>query len=451
MKSEPSQENQRPTVSADVQASVGVTKIARDLWNLSDVLRDDSIPYVDFVFELTTLVVIKISDIADRNGICMPLVFPEGISWQSFAGLAGIKLLNSYRETLLRLRESSDSNVSAIFAGAASGMKNPKSLEILIRKINAVDWDAAIALGLGNLYDAFLQINYAQTKSGAALYYTPRALVKSIVGLLKPAIGEVVYDPAAGTAGFLIEADKYRRIHHNTTVHNSVQATITGLELSARSRRLALVSCLFHRMDGGGSCTVEIGNSLESDTIRTSNADIVLSNFPLGVLCAQPIDSDEEFAVQSKPLAFLRKTIRDMKEGSRAAIVVPDSVLSDLDGAPIRHQLLDECDLHTILRLPTGIFYAPGVKINVLFFRKLRSGAAGSTEDVWVYDMRTDAPTYGTRSPIGQEHFVEFESAYGSDIYGKSDRLDTGQSGRFRKFPLACIGDLSKYLDAAKM
>lgn len=451
MKSAPSQEHQQPTGLADIQASASVTKMARDLWNLSDVLRDDSIPYVDFVFELTTLVVIKISDVADRNGICMPLVFPEGCSWQSFAGLTGIELLDSYRETLLRLRASSDSIVGAIFAGAGSGLKNPKSLEFLIRKINAVDWDAAIALGLGNLYDAFLQINYAQNKSGAALYCTPRALVQSIVRLIQPSIGEIVYDPAAGTAGFLIEADKYRRIHGGTTVQSSSEGMISGLDLSARSRRLALVSCLLHRMDGGGNCTVEIGNSLESDTIRTSNADIVLSNFPLGVLSAQPIDSDGEFAVESKPLAFLRKTIRDMKEGSRAAIVVPDSVLSDIDGAPIRQELLDECDLHTILRLPTGIFYAPGVKINVLFFRKLRSGAVGSTKDVWVYDMRTDAPAYGMRYPIGQEHFMEFESAYGSDLYGKSDRLDTGQSGRFRKFSRACIGDLSKYFDAAKM
>jgi type I restriction enzyme M protein len=210
------------------------------------------------------------------------------------------------------------------------------------------------------------------------------------------------------------------------------------------------MNCLLHGMEGDAEGVVHLGNTLGSAGAALPRADIILSNPPFGTARGGggPTRDDLTFATSNKQLAFLQHIVRGLKDGGRAAVVLPDNVLFEAGvGADIRRDLMDKCRLHTILRLPTGIFYAQGVKTNVLFFQKVSAAATGSTDVVWVHDLRANMPKFGKRTPLTHAHFDAFITAYGDDPNGQSERHDTGEGGRWRCFTREAVRARGDSLD----
>ena len=260
-----------------------------------------------------------------------------------------------------------------------------------------------------------------------------------MVALVKPQPGELVQDPAAGTAGFLIAADRHVKARTDNLFALGEQLQLfqkskafVGVELVPETRRLALMNLLLHDIEGD----IHLDDTLSSFGTSLAKADVILTNPPFGTKQGggRPTRDDFTFPTSNKQLAFVEHVYRGLKRGGRAAVVVPDNVLfEDNVGVEIRNDLMDKCDLHTVLRLPTGIFYAQGVKTNVLFFRRATSDK-GSTKATWIYDLRTNMPSFGKRTPLTREHFGAFEKAYGNDANGMSARTDEGETGRWRRF-----------------
>ena len=418
--------------------------IVQKLWNLCDVLRDDGINYSDYVTELVLLLFIKMEQENADNGVLQAHKLPEFARWKTLLGLSGLNLLNHYRSALLQLSQSTDPLIAAIYADAQTRLKEARHLEQLIRSLEGIDWFSAAKDGLGDLYEGLLEKNASETKSGAGQYFTPRPLIDSIVHLMQPQPGETIQDPAAGTAGFLIAADRYMREHTDDyfDLNERERAfqrnrAFLGMELVSGTRRLALMNCLLHGMEGDDAGVVHLGNTLGSAGAGLPRSDIMLSNPPFGTAKGGggPTRDDLTYQTSNKQLAFVQHIVRHLKDDGRAAVVLPDNVLFEAGvGAEIRRDLMDKCRLHTILRLPTGIFYAQGVKTNVLFFHKIGQAATGSTDEVWVYDMRANAPKFGKRTPLTRAHFAEFETVFGEDCNGFSPRTDQGEAGRWRRF-----------------
>ena len=433
--------------------------IVQKLWNLCDVLRDDGINYSDYVTELVLLLFIKMEHENTESGVLEKHKLPDYGRWQKLSSLSGLNLLNYYRETLLKLSTSPDPLISAIYADAQTRLKEPRHLEQLIKSLDSIDWFSAKKDGLGDLYEGLLEKNASETKSGAGQYFTPRPLIDSIIALVKPQAGETIQDPAAGTAGFLIAADAYIRSQTDDLYKlNQKQAAFqrskayVGMELVSGTRRLALMNCLLHGMEGDEQGVVHLGNTLGNAGTQLPKVDIILSNPPFGTAKGGggPTRDDLTFSTGNKQLAFLQHIYRGLKDGGRAAVVLPDNVLFEAGvGADIRRDLMDKCNLHTILRLPIRIFYAAGVKTNVLFFTKTSDKASASTKNVWVYDMRANMPKFGKRTPFTDSYFTEFEKAYGDDPLGGSKREDQGEAGRFRCFTRKSIADRNDNLDIA--
>jgi len=400
-------------------------EIVQKLWNLCDVLRDDGINYSDYVTELVLLLFIKMEHENTEAGILQKHNLPEGCRWPVLTKLSGLNLLNHYRQMLLDLSKSDDHLIAAIYADAQTRLREPRHLEQLIKSLDNIDWFSAKRDGLGDLYEGLLEKNASETKSGAGQYFTPRPLIDSIIRCVKPQVGEIVQDPAAGTAGFLIAADAYikQRTNDLYDLKEQIQRfqrnqAFVGMELVPGTRRLALMNCLLHGMEG----VVHLGNTLGQPGTQLPRADVILTNPPFGTAKGGggPTRDDFTYATSNKQLAFLQHIYRSLKPGGRAAVVLPDNVLFEAGvGTDIRRDLMNKCNLHTILRLPTGIFYAQGVKTNVLFFSK---GTAANphqdencTEKIWVYDLRTNMPSFGKRTPFGDQHLTPFEAVYSAE------------------------------------
>jgi len=418
--------------------------IVQKLWNLCDVLRDDGINYSDYVTELVLLLFIKMEHENAESGILQQHKLPDYARWPELTSRSGLNLLNHYKASLLKLSQSDDQLIAAIYADAQTSLKEPRHLEQLIKSLDGIDWFSARQDGLGDLYEGLLEKNANETKSGAGQYFTPRPLIDTIIEVLKPKAGETIQDPAAGTAGFLIAADRYIKdqtdnLYDLTPMDRAFQRTraFLGMELVGSTRRLALMNCLLHGMEGDDEGVVHLGNTLGSAGSSLPRSDVMLSNPPFGTAKGGggPTRDDLTFATSNKQLAFLQHIVRHLRDGGRAAVVLPDNVLFEAGvGADVRRDLMDKCRLHTILRLPTGIFYAQGVKTNVLFFQKVSQAATHSTDAVWVYDLRANAPKFGKRTPLTDKHFDEFKAAYGDDANGLSPREDQGEQGRWRRF-----------------
>jgi type I restriction enzyme M protein len=422
--------------------------IVQKLWNLCDVLRDDGINYSDYVTELVLLLFIKMEHETTESGLLRRHRLPDYARWPELRDKSGLNLLRHYRETLLKLSTSDDKLIAAIYADAQTSLKEPRHLEQLVKSLDGIDWFSARQDGLGDLYEGLLEKNASETKSGAGQYFTPRPLIDAIVKVIQPQPGETVQDPAAGTAGFLIAADRYIKDQTND-LYDLTERQISfqrnqaflGMELVPGTRRLALMNCLLHNighgMEGDDEGVVHVGNTLGSAGSGLPKSDVILSNPPFGTAKGGggPTRDDLTFATSNKQLAFLQHIVRHLRDGGRAAVVLPDNVLFEAGvGADIRRDLMDKCRLHTLLRLPTGIFYAQGVKTNVLFLEKISQGATASTQQVWVYDMRANAPKFGKRTPLTDAHFADFIVAYGDEPNGKGQRQDQGEQSRWRCF-----------------
>ena len=410
--------------------------IVQKLWNLCDVLRDDGINYSDYVTELVLLLFIKMVHENTEAGTLKNHPLPEGCRWEDLNEKSGINLLNDYKRILLSLSTGKDNDgnpvhedplISAIYADAQTRLREPRHLEQMIKTLDQIDWFSAQKDGLGDLYEGLLEKNANETKSGAGQYFTPRALIDSMVRCIRPQIGEIIQDPAAGTAGFLVAADQYMRAQTDDYLDLSAKdakfqknKAFIGVELVPSTRRLALMNCLLHGMEGDKEGVVHLGNALGMVGQGLDKADVILANPPFGTAKggeASITRDDLTYKTSNKQLAFLQHIYRNLKPGGRAAVVLPDNVLFEAGvGTEVRRDLMNKCNLHTILRLPTGIFYAQGVKTNVLFFTK---GSAkdklqeeNCTENVWVYDLRTNMPSFGKRTPFGEQHLKPFEQVY---------------------------------------
>lgn len=415
-------------------ATPSTNDIVQKLWNLCSLLREDGVTYHQYVTELTYLLFLKMLKETGREDS-----LPKGYRWGDLTARDGVEQHNFYRKLLLDLGSAGSRRVKAIYADASTTLRQPKTLASLVKAIDDLQWYSADREHMGDLYEGLLEKNATEVKSGAGQYFTPRPLVECMVALVKPQAGELVQDPAAGTAGFLIEADKYVKSKTSDLFDLSEKQqkfqkheAFYGVELVPETRRLALMNLMLHDIEGElllGDTLSPVGKDLEK-------ADVILTNPPFGTKKGggRPTRDDFTYPTSNKQLAFLEHIYRGLRPGGRAAVVVPDNVLfEDNVGAAIRADLMDKCDLHTVLRLPTGIFYAQGVKTNVLFFTRGHTDK-GHTKAVWFYDLRANMPSFGKRTPLTRGHFEEFEKAFGEDPHGKSRRKDEGETGRFRKF-----------------
>jgi len=408
--------------------------IVSKLWNLCHVLRDDGITYHEYVTELTFLLFLKMMKETEQEA-----QIPKGYRWDDLLKTDGIEQLNFYKKLLVDLGGKGSMRVQAIFNNASTALRQPRHLRTVVDSIDGLDWYSAKSEGLGNLYEGLLEKNAEETKSGAGQYFTPRPLIDSMIALVKPQPGELIQDPAVGTGGFLINADRYMREQTDHYKLSSAQQefqrkkAFIGMELVPDVHRLALMNAMLHGIESD----IELGDTLSEAGKNLAKVDVILTNPPFGTKKGGGQGGGRDdilYPTSNKQLVFLQHVYRGLKTGGRAAVVLPDNVLfEDGVGQKVRADLMDKCDLHTILRLPTGIFYAQGVKTNVLFFSK---GAKdkGSTKAVWFFDMRVNMPSFGKRTPFTRAHFTEFEKAFGSDSLGKAKRKDLGEEGRFRKF-----------------
>jgi type I restriction enzyme M protein len=348
-----------------------------------------------------------------------------------------------------------DRTVQAIFANAATFIHEPVNLDKLIAAIDDLHWFTEERDSFGDFYEGLLQKNVEETKRGAGQYFTPRVLIDLLVRLMQPKAGEVIQDPAAGTGGFLIAANRFIKAETDDFFilapkqqEFQLRYALHGMENVEGVYRLLLMNLFLHGVD---SLRIELGDTLSPAGADLENADLILTNPPFGPAGGRPSRDDLTVtaSVSSYRLPFVEHCIRKLKAGGRAAVVVPDNVLfEDGRGRELRRMLMDRCDLHKILRLPTGIFYAQGVKTNVIFFSKGEADS-GQTKRVWVYDLRVNMPTFGKTSPLTEAHFAEFEQAFGGDPHGRGARRDEGEEGRFRCFSREDIAARGDNLDLA--
>lgn len=423
-------------------------EIVSKLWNLCNVLRDDGITYHQYVTELTYILFLKMAKEtgAEEN-------IPKEYRWDKLVSKSGIELKKFYKELLNELGENSIGRVREIYQGASTNIDEPKNLEKIIVNIDKLDWYSAKEEGLGNLYEGLLEKNASEKKSGAGQYFTPRVLIDVMVKLIDPQPGERCNDPACGTFGFMIAADNH--IKQNTDDLFDLDADIrkfqkeeafTGCELVHETHRLALMNAMLHDIRG----SIMLGDTLSNAGKSLKDYDVVLTNPPFGTKKGgeRATRDDFTYSTSNKQLNFLQHIYRSLKTNgkARAAVVLPDNVLfADGDGEKIRKDLMEKCTLHTILRLPTGIFYAQGVKTNVLFFDR-GSTDKGNTKEIWIYDLRSNMPSFGKTNPLKKSHFDEFVKCYCQGHM--QDRKETysteNPDGRWRKYSYEEILDRDK-------
>ena len=455
--------------------------IGAKLWSLCHVLRDDGVTYHQYLSELTYLLFLKMmkeTGQEERLKVWKAIdrkkgaekFKQDGIHWDDLMSSPAPDRLDTYKEMLLDYGLHGQGAVLEIYANANTFITKPATLSKLVSDIDALDWYSVQRDDLGDLYEDLLERNATEKKSGAGQYFTPRHLIDSIVAVMQPQLHDVIQDPAAGTCGFLIAANNHLRATNNFDALDEVaqrryrHGTFLGMELVQDTHRLALMNMLLHGIEGG----VIYGDTLGEEGTRLPHASLILSNPPFGTKKGGglPTRSDLTFETSNKQFAFLQHIYRNLARGGRAAVVLPDNVLFESNvGTSIRRDLMDKCNLHTILRLPTGIFYAQGVKTNVLFFTKGEKTDKDNTQEVWVYDMRANMPQFGKRTPFTRDYFRtlpdapatvprdKFEDVFGTDSQGGPEalarRVETGANGRWRKFTRAQIAARGDNLDLA--
>lgn len=415
------------------------SEIVSKLWNLCNVLRDDGITYHQYVTELTYILFLKM---AKETGTEKSI--PEDYRWDELIKRDGIELKKYYNKLLTELGENGEGRIQEIYSGARSNIEEPANLKKIITNINELDWYTAKEEGLGNLYEGLLEKNASEKKSGAGQYFTPRVLIDVMTKLVDPKAGEKCNDPACGTFGFMIAADRYVKDKTDELFDLSYEQqefqkkeAFSGGELVHETHRLALMNAMLHDIDGH----IQLGDTLSNLGKTMKGYDVVLTNPPFGTKKGGERASRDDltFITSNKQLNFLQHIYRSLRSDTgtaRAAVVLPDNVLfADGDGEKIRKDLMEKCNLHTILRLPTGIFYAQGVKTNVLFFDRGKTDK-GNTKEVWYYDLRSNMPSFGKTNPLKKEHFDEFVECYcaGHIQDRKETYSEDNQEGRWRKY-----------------
>ncbi|PVX27890.1 HsdM family class I SAM-dependent methyltransferase [Sphingomonas pokkalii] len=432
--------------------------LVNKLWRLCALLRKDGITYQQYVTELTYLLFLKMASEQKDEG-----KIPEAYRWRAITAANEAEVLQRYRQALVDLGNPDkvrELSIVAIFQNATTVVREPATLRKLIDAIDGLHWFTEERDAFGDAYEGLLQKMAEETKRGAGQYFTPRVLIDTMVALMQPQPGEVIQDPAAGTGGFLIAADRvmkeatddYFTLSDRLKVFQLSEA-FRGIENVPDTYRLLLMNLHLHGM---GASKIDLGDTLspkgKEPAFGKQSADLILSNPPFGPAGGPPTRDDLSITdrVSSYQLPFVEHIVRALRLGGRAAVIVPDNVLfDDGRGKALRQRLMEWCDLHTILRLPTGIFYAQGVKTNVLFFTRADEEAPleDATQGVWIYDMRSGAPAYGKTNPLKESDFADFVAAFGDDPFGRAPRTDGGETGRFRYFTRAEIAARGDNLD----
>ncbi|WP_448208565.1 N-6 DNA methylase [Azospirillum sp. sgz302134] len=401
------------------------------LWSLCNVLRDDGVTSQEYVTELSYILFLKMMRETGREAL-----LPEGYRWNDLRATGGDNTLVFYRNMLKLFAESPNSLVRSIFSESRTSLRHDANLQKIIAAIDGIEWFSQQAERIGDMYEGLLERVATDRKSGAGQYFTPRPLVECLIEVIKPTAGEVVQDPAAGTGGFLVATDRYlkqRAVHVDESAH---RALLCGMELVPETYRLLLMNLVLHNIAPDG---VLLGDTLAKSGQSLARADIVLTNPPFGSGKGGRKPTRADFTItadtSNKQLCFVEHVVRTLKPGGRAAVIVPDNVLfANGQARDLRSWLMEECNLHTILRLPSGIFYAQGIKTSVLFFtRATKPGNA--TKKVWVYDLRAGQPAYGRNRPLRATDFEEFIALFGADPCGRTSRANVKSTeDRFRCF-----------------
>jgi type I restriction enzyme M protein len=411
------------------------------IWKLCHILRGDGVSYHEYISELTYLLFLKIAEETQTEKH-----LPENHRWKDLLDYKGESLLSFYREMLTYLGgHASSETIRNIYAFPTTVFSHSENLKAVIVGIDKLGWHSMAMDRMGDVYEGLLSKNSQDARSGAGQYFTPRPLVDCIVRLIQPALGEVIQDPATGTGGFLISADQHVRARTSAKAYEGSPPHYEGVEIEKGTYRICLMNAFLHQLES----RIILGDALTRDSESLSPADIILANPPFGAKAgsARKQRDDIVYVTANKQLAFLQHIYLGLKPGGRAAVVLPDNVLFEEGiGRKVRQTLMNRCNLHTILRLPTGIFYSHGVKTNVLFFTRGQSDT-GNTSNVWVYDLRHDAPRYGKKRPLRREDFSLFEAAYGDDPSGLAKRKSDGDGSRWRSFTRQDIANRFDNLD----
>src|SRR6266853_447622 len=409
-----------------------MSDIVQKLWGFCHTLRHDGVDYGDYIEQLTYLLFLKM---ADEKSV----VIPKGCDWESLKALSGTKLTDHYNEALRKLRESEDL-LGAIFTQATSRFNNPVNLRRLIDMIDEEEWSSLGVDVKGAAFEGLLEKAASEGKKGAGQYFTPRPLIQLISRVMKPdprgKQGFTIADPACGTGGFLVCSYEWlvtasKGVFDRSEARRIRTATYYGQELVARPRRLALMNLYLH----GVEPHIYLGDTVyEPD--RGERYDVILTNPPFGTRGANQAPDRDDFTIETsnKQLNFVQHVTNTLKPGGRAAIVLPDNCLFEGKAGEVFEILMQDCNLHTVLRLPRGTFtpYSQGVKANVIFFQK-----SLPTEHVWIFDARSNVPGITKKDrPLSAQHFAEFEKAFGTDPNGRGKRSD---HERFRHFSISDI------------
>ena len=415
--------------------SISEQQILSKVWNLATTLAGAGIGFTDYITQLTYLLFLKMDD-ENVKIFAEDSAIPEGYRWDDLISLDGHDLIDQYEETL-KVLSGQDNLIGTIYTKAQNKIDKPVYLKKVITMINEHNWLSMDGDVKGAIYEKILEKNGQDKKSGAGQYFTPRALINAMVDVTMPQIGETVCDPACGTAGFLLAAYDYMKTQSNNEdkLRFLRENAIFGTDNTALVVTLASMNLYLHGI-GTNRSPIVCDDSLEKTPSHM--VDVILANPPFGTRPAGSVEINRpDFYVETKnnQLNFLQHIMVMLKANGRAAVVLPDNVLFEGNaGEVIRKKLLSDFNLHTILRLPTGIFYAQGVKANVLFFQK-----GSPTKEIWFYDYRTGIKHTLATNPLQRHHLDDFVKCYNAEnIAGRVETFDaeTNPNGRWRKFSI---------------
>ena len=428
--------------------------IVTKVWSFCTVLKDDGVSYGDYLEQLTYLIFLKMADEYSQPPYNRKVGIPKAYDWNSLKSKRGAELEVHY-VTLLRELANKPGMLGTIFTKSQNKIQDPAKLSRLIELVNETKWVTMGADVKGDIYEGLLERNAEDTKSGAGQYFTPRALIKAMVECVRPEPSKTIADPAAGTGGFFLAAYDFLVSAHQMNQSQKAflkRETFFGNEIVAGTRRLALMNMFLHNIgEIDGESMISPNDALVADSGK--RFDYVLANPPFGKKSSMSFTNDEgeqekdeltynrqDFwaTTSNKQLNFVQHIRTMLKTTGQAAIVVPDNVLFEGGaGETVRKKLLENTDLHTILRLPTGIFYANGVKANVLFFDNHAASKEPWTKEVWFYDYRTNIHHTQKKKPLRPEDLKEFIDCYNPLDRHKRKELWNEQKnpeGRWRKF-----------------
>ena len=404
--------------------------IIKKVWTLATTLAGQGIGFTDYITQLTYLLFLKMDK--ENRELGEESAIPDGYRWEELTALDGTDLLKQYEDTL-DLLSRQDNLIGTIFTKAQNKIDKPVYLKKVITMIDGEDWLLEGDVK-GAIYESILERNGQDKKSGAGQYFTPRPLIKAMVDCTQPQITETVCDPACGTAGFLLAAFDYMKNQSQDKGKRRFlrDEALSGTDNTALVVTLASMNLYLHGI-GTDRSPIICADSLEKQPEKLF--DVILANPPFGTRPAGSVDIQrDDFITETKDnqLNFLQHIMVSLRNGGRAAVVLPDNVLFEAAGEKIRRKLLTDFNLHTILRLPTGIFYAPSVKANVLFFTK-----GQPTKDVWYYDYRTGVKHTLVNNKLERHHLDDFVACYNLDNINQRKETynkDSEPNGRWRKY-----------------